>query len=164
MGLLTINGTSRIVRDVEIKYTADGTAIATTSIVNSRGWKDKNTGEKREEACFIEIVAFGKTAEWMNQWIRKGSILEFVGSLQLDQWEDKNGGKRSKHTIRIKEAGFGLSSKSDGAGHTPTAPNERGQAATYDGGQKTHQAPQTQQPQQQEQIPVIDISEDEIPF
>lgn len=165
--LLTVPGTSRIVRDIEVRYTQSGVAVASTAIVNSRKWKDKNSGELMEEACFIDVVAFSNTAEFLNQHFKKGDIITFVGSLQQDKWEDNNGNKRSKHTLRLDNIDFGLASKGDGSGggHTPKEPNERGTPAQqYQApAQQASQPAQATAPQQQN-IPDIDISEDEIPF
>jgi single-strand DNA-binding protein len=167
--LLTIPGTARIVRDIELRYTQSGSAVASTSIVNSRRWKSKDGGELMEEACFIDVVAFGHTAEFLNQHFGKGDVVTFVGSLQQDKWEDHEGNKRSKHTIRLDSVDFALTSRGEGGNtHTPKAPEERGQPAQqYQAPQQTQQATQrsanTQQPAQQ-QAPDIDVSDDEIPF
>lgn len=164
--LFQIHDTARIVRDVEVRYTQGGTAVSSTAIVKSRKWKDKDSGELMEEACFIDIVAFAKTAEFLNQYFRKGDLIEFNGELQQDKWEDKDGNKRSKHTIKITTIEFGPCKKSE-SGHTPKEPSERGTPANYgqqnqQSGQQqaNYQAPEREAPQ----IPEIDINEDEIPF
>lgn len=161
--LLTVPGTSRIVRDIEVRYTQSGIAVASTAIVNSRKWKSKDTGELMEEACFIDVTAFGQTAEFLNQYFAKGDVLAFVGSLQQDKWEDKDGNKRSKHTLRLDSVDFPLTAKGDGTsgGYTPKDPTERGTPVN----QQTNQQP-TQQTQRapEPQIPEIDIQDDEIPF
>jgi len=161
--LLTIPGTARIVRDMEVRYTAAGTAVVSTAIVNSRKWKDKNSGELVEEACFIDVVAFGKTGEFLNQHFAKGDVLAFVASLQQDKWEDNNGGKRSKHTLRLESVDFALTSKGDGAGHTPREPSERGTPTTTGAGAQAN-APVQAQAKPENQLPEIDVNEDEIPF
>lgn len=166
--LLVVPGTARIVREIEIRYTASGTAVASTAIVNSRKWKDKNSGELMEDACFIDVVAFGKTGEFLNQHFAKGDVLAFTGSLQQDKWEDNNGNKRSKHTLRLDNVDFPLTSKGEGngGGHTPQAPEERGAPAQSYGGQQAAPAQAQAQPTQSmpAQLPAIDIDEDEIPF
>ncbi len=164
--LLTIPGTSRIVRDIEVRYTASGNAVATTAIVNSRKWKNKDTDELMEEACFIDVVAFGRTGEFLNQHFKKGDVLAFVGTLQQDKWEDNDGNKRSKHTLRLDSVDFPLAAKGEGSGggHTPKAPDERGQPAGQYQQQSTQSPVQQQAATQQATIPEIDVSEDEIPF
>lgn len=90
-----------ITRDIELKYLPSGTAIATTSLAINRKWKDKN-GQQQDETCFIDIIVFGRTAEVLNQYCRKGSKILIEGRLKLDQWDDQNGGKRSKHSIVVE--------------------------------------------------------------
>ena len=156
--LLNVPGTARIVRDIEVRYTQAGSAVASTAIVNSKKWKDKNSGELMEDACFIDVVAFGQTGDFLNQHFKKGDILSFVAEIQQDKWEDKDGNKRSKHSLKLTSVDFALSSNSDGAGgYTPKAPEERGAPVAQGQQDNTNQnATPT--------IPEIDISEDEIPF
>jgi len=151
--LFTIHGTYRIVRDIELRYTKDGTAVATTAIVSSRKWKDKSSGELMEETSFLDIVIFGDKAEKFNEFFSKGSLVEIDGFLQHDKWTDNNGNKRSKHVLRVREFDFGPCKKSEGSsGYTPKSPNERGEPV------KRREEPK---------IPEINIDEDdgnEIPF
>ena len=79
--LFGIKETARIVRDIEVKYTQSGSAVAVSALVKSRKWKDKNSGELMEEACFIDMVAYGQTAEHINQYFKKGDLIEFWGEL-----------------------------------------------------------------------------------
>jgi len=162
--LFKLNDTARLVRDIEVRYTQSGVAVASSAVVKSRKWKDKNSGELMEEACFIDIVAFGQTAEHMSQFFSKGNIIEFEGELQQDKWVDNNGNSRSKHQIRINSVDFGPCKKSEnGGGYTPKEPNERGKPAGYgnnNGPTKTQNEPHASAPQ----VPDIDVSEDEIPF
>jgi single-strand DNA-binding protein len=129
-----------LTKDIELKYTQSGTVIASVNLANNQSWKDKNTGEKREEVLFIEGVIFGKSAEIANQYLKKGSKVLIEGQLQFQQWEDQNGNKRSKHIVKIENYNF-LDSKP-----------------------KTQQYPQqTQQQQQQGGLP-NSIQQDEVPF
>jgi len=163
--LFKINDTARLVRDIEVRYTQSGTAVASSAVVKSRKWKDKNSGELMEEACFIDIVAFGQTAEHMNQFFSKGSIIEFEGELQQDKWVDNNGNNRSKHQIRINSVDFGPCKKGEngGGGYTPKEPNERGTPAGY-GSNNGHTQTRNETPASTPHVPDIDVSEDEIPF
>ena len=208
-----------LTRDIELRYSQGGTAIAKTAIATSR--KFTSNGEKKEEVCFVDIVFFGRSAEVANQYLRKGSKILAEGRLKFDMWDDKETGqKRSKHSVSVDSMQM-LDRKPDG-----TQDSENGEAQSYaptqgeqqnysrpSGGnqaqpyqqpqqqQQEYQAPQQQQqeyrkpaqqqqqqqsyqqpqqqpvqqqqqqPQQQRQqaplpdnIPVIDIDEDEIPF
>ena len=149
-----------LTRDIEMKYTQGGTAIAKTAIATSKKF-NSNTGEQKEEVCFVDITFFARSAEVANQYLRKGSKLLVEGRLQFDQWTDQNGQKRSKHSVAVDTMQM-LGSKEDfkyGAndrGTTPnkTYPSQNTSASTY--GNKTVPDPQD--------IPSIDIEEDEIPF
>ena len=163
--LLSVPGTGRIVREIEVRYTAAGTAVASTAIVNSRKWKDKTSGELMEDACFIDIVAFGQTGEFLNQHFGKGDIITFEASLQQDKWEDRDGQKRSKHTLRLNNVDFSLCKKGEGGGgYTPKDPSERGAPAGGDQYSQPAAAPAQAEARPTSSIPEIDINEDEIPF
>jgi len=90
-----------LTRDIEIRYTQDGMAIAKTAIVTSRKFKS-NTGEQKEEVCFVDITFFGRSAEVANQYLHKGSKILVEGRLQFEQWNDQNGQKRSKHSVIVE--------------------------------------------------------------
>ena len=152
-----------LTRDIEIKYTQGGTAIAKTAIATSKKF-NSNTGEQKEEVCFVDITFFARSAEVANQYLRKGSKLLVEGRLQFDQWTDQNGQKRSKHSVAVDTMQM-LGSKEDskyGANDRSSTPNTSNEtypsqntsAPTY--GNKPVPEPQD--------IPSIDIEEDEIPF
>lgn len=86
-----------ITRDVEIKYSPKGTAIADVGLAINRFIPASDGGEKREEVTFCDVVLFGRTAEVAGEYAKKGSPLYVEGRLQMDTWEDKTSGqKRSK--------------------------------------------------------------------
>ncbi len=80
--------------DPDIRYTADGRAIANISLATTDQWKDKHTGEKQERTEWHRIVFFGKLAEIVGEYLRKGSPVYVEGRLQTRKWQDKNGGDR----------------------------------------------------------------------
>src|ERR1044071_2596806 len=85
-----------LTRDPELRYTPKGTAIAKLGLAVNRVWTSES-GEKKEEVTFIDIDVFGRTAENVAQYMRKGSPMLVEGRLRLDQWDDKQTGqKRSK--------------------------------------------------------------------
>jgi single-strand DNA-binding protein len=79
-----------LTRDPEMRYTASGMAVTKFGIGTNHKYKDKS------EVLFIDLTAFGKTAEAINQYCHKGDPLLVEGRLVLDQWEGKDGQKRSK--------------------------------------------------------------------
>jgi single-strand DNA-binding protein len=85
-----------LTRDPELRYTPKGMAIAKIGLAVNRRWTPEG-GEQREETTFVDIDAFGKQAETIAQYMKKGSPLLVEGRLRLDQWDDKQTGqKRSK--------------------------------------------------------------------
>jgi single-strand DNA-binding protein len=118
-----------LTRDPELRYTPKGTAIAKVSLAVNRTWKDE-AGEKREEVTFVEVDAFGRTAENIGQYLRKGRPCLIEGRLKLDQWDDKTTGqKRSRlgvvcETCQFLGAGKADGGKPTGEGVQPDAPME----------------------------------------
>lgn len=104
--LNTIIMIGNLVRDVEMRYTTTGLAIAKFGLANNRTWNDKTTGEKKEEVCFIDCTVIGKSAEIINQYCKKGSKVRITGRLQLERWTDQTGQNRSKHSIMVEDFEF----------------------------------------------------------
>jgi single-strand DNA-binding protein len=94
-----------LTRDIEIRNLPSGMAVAAFGLAVNRRWKNQQ-GEQQEEVTFIDIEVFGKPAEVMNQYLRKGSAVFIEGRLKLDQWEDKDGGKRSKMKVIVDNFQF----------------------------------------------------------
>jgi len=92
---LTIGG--RLTRDVELRYTPTGTAVANFSIASN--------GYKEGDVCFIECVAWGKQAEALSKHRGKGDGITVVGKLELDRWE-KDGQKHQRHKINVRDWHF----------------------------------------------------------
>lgn len=95
-----------LTRDPEVRYTPKGTAIATIGIATTHKWKTAE-GEQREDTCFIDVTAFGKQAEVLSQWLKKGSPLLVDGRLKEERWDDKKTGqKRSKYVVVLESFSF----------------------------------------------------------
>jgi len=169
-----------LTRDIEVRYSQSGSAIANTAIATSRKFKSQS-GEQKEEVCFVDITFFGRTAEIANQYLRKGSKVLVEGRLTFQQWVAQDGSKRSKHSITVENLQM-LGSRDDannmGGGNMHNEggyqnnsmhqqPNNQGyQNNSMNQPNQGYQEPQHNAPVQQtkQQIPEIDISEDEIPF
>lgn len=82
-------------KDISLTYVPSGTAVAKTSIAYSDGF-----GENKK-THFIDVVAWGKTAEALNSYCKKGSKVLLVGVVQLEQWTAQDGTNRSKHSLRV---------------------------------------------------------------
>jgi single-strand DNA-binding protein len=108
-----------LTRDPELKYTPKGTAVAKIGLAVNRSWKT-DTGETREEVTFIDVDAFGRQAEVIGQYLKKGRPLMVEGRLKLDQWDDKTTGqKRSRLGVVLESFQFldsGRGGEGGGAG------------------------------------------------
>jgi len=150
-----------LTRGVEIRYTPSGMAVASTGIASNRKFKSAN-GEQKEEVLFIDLTFFGRTAEIAVQYLQKGSKVLVDGRLKLDNWIAQDGSKRSKHSITVENLQM-LSSKNDT--NQPTNENQpKEQPVQQQSVQQTNHNPQQNQPQYNQNIPEVDITEDEIPF
>ena len=139
-----------LTRNVELRYAPSGMAIAKFGLATNRSYKDSTTGELKQEVMFIDITVFGRSAEVANQYLKKGRKILIEGRLVFDQWVDSNGQKRSKHSVIADKVQF-IDSKDTSIGNVNQAYNNQSQ----------QQAPMQQQ---KNNIPSIDIDDDEIPF
>ena len=96
----------RVGRDPELKHSTIGNAICNFSIATSESWKDKNTGEKKEQTEWHRIVAYRKLAEVIGQYVKKGSMLYLEGKITYREWTDKDGVKRTTTEIVADEIQF----------------------------------------------------------
>ena len=95
-----------LTRDPELRYTPKGLAIAKLSLAVNRTWTTE-TGEKKEEVTFVDVDAFGKQAETLGQYMKKGRPILVEGRLRLDTWEDKQTNqKRSKLGVVLEAFQF----------------------------------------------------------
>lgn len=86
-------------RDIEIRYTSGGTAVATLSLATTDVWNDK-AGQRQEKTEWHRVVLWGKTAETLQEYLLKGRQIYVEGRLQTRQWDDRDGNKRYTTEIR----------------------------------------------------------------
>lgn len=146
-----------LTRDIELKYTQSGSAIGNTAIATSRKFKSA-TGEQKEETLFIDLTFFGRTAEIANQYLRKGSKVLVDGRLKLDQWTAQDGSKRSRHSVTVENLQMLSSGGEQGENPRTDTSNYQEQPQDHTG----YTQERTEQPQNN--IPEIDVNEDQIPF
>lgn len=103
----------RLTRDPETRVTASGLTICKLGLACSRAYATKD-GERKEETTFIDVDAFGKQAEVITKYMRKGRPIMVEGRLKLDQWESNDGQKRSKLGVVLETFQF-LGSRDDAA-------------------------------------------------
>ena len=95
-----------LTRDPELRYTPKGTAVARLGLACNRKWKSES-GEMKEEVTFVDVDAFGKTAETIGQYLKKGRPILIEGRLRYDTWEDKQSGqKKSKLSVVLENFQF----------------------------------------------------------
>jgi single-strand DNA-binding protein len=142
-----------LTRDPEIKYTPKGTAIADIGLAVNRNYTTES-GEKREEVTFIDVTLWGRVAEIVGEYCKKGRPLFVEGRLQLDTWDDKaTGQKRSK----LKVVGDNiqlLGSREGGGGGAP-------------GGEPQGAPPARRAPAAAPRPPAdpdLDVQADDVPF
>lgn len=106
-----VNLIGHLTRDVEVRQTSGNTAVANLGLAVSHKWKSSD-GQQKEDTLFIDCEAWGRTAETLAQYTKKGDPIFLNGRLKLDQWEDKEGGKRTKIKLVVENFQF-LRSKGD---------------------------------------------------
>lgn len=141
-----------LTRDPELRYTPKGVAIAKIGLAVNRSWRDAVSGEMKEEVTFVDIDAFGKQAETLGQYMKKGRPIFVEGRLRLDTWEDKQTNqKRSRLGVVLEAFQF---IDSGGAREGGAAP--RGTAAAS--------APAASPVAPSSEVPDGPPEEDDVPF
>jgi single-strand DNA-binding protein len=146
-----------VTRDPEVKFTPKGTAVTDIGLAVNRTYT-LDSGEKREEATFVDVAFWGRQAETIGEYVKKGRSIYVEGRLQLDTWDDKQTGqKRSK--LRVVGENFqflgarpGGSGSGEGEGHYEPREARESRPA------------QRPQPQRPSAPPPSDQPDDDIPF
>ena len=105
----------RLTRDPELRRTQNNTAVTSFTLAVNRAF----AREGDQQADFIDIVTWGKTAEFSSRWFRKGLLVAVNGRLQVRDWTDKNGNKRRAYEVVANEVHFAESKKADSAALPP---------------------------------------------
>lgn len=87
-------------RDPEVRYTTSGTPVANFTMATTDRWSDPSSGERKERTEWHKVVVWGKQAEIVGEYLRKGSQVYVEGSLQTREWTDRDGNKR--YTTEVK--------------------------------------------------------------
>lgn len=128
--------------DPEVRHMPNGNAVANITLATSDSWKDKNTGQQQERTEWHRVVFFGRLAEVVGEYVRKGSKLYIEGRIQTREWE-KDGVKRYATEIVVDIGGQMQMLDGKQEGHQSQAqPNNRSQQ------QQQQQRPAQQQSQQ----------------
>jgi single-strand DNA-binding protein len=152
MNINKVTLAGRLTRDPEIKYTPSGTAIADFSLAVTRYYKN-SAGESQEDTDFIDVTAFGRSAEFIGKHLKKGSPVYVEGRLKLDQWTDKQSGQpRSKLRVVAESMQF-------------VGPRPQTQASASVPSLAQRPTPAAPAPVAKRQLdPDLDVAPDNIPF
>ena len=155
-----------LTRDPEIKYTPKGMAIAHFGVAVNRVWSNE-AGEKQEEVTFIDIEMFGRKAEVVGEYFKKGKPIYVEGRLKLDSWDDKTSGQKKSKLKVVGETFEFLGSREGGGG------GGGGEQGESHGEPRSQSRPQQQSrpqsrpaspPPRPPADPDLDAPEDDIPF
>lgn len=148
--------------DPEVRYLPNGNAVANVTLATSDSWKDKQTGQQQERTEWHRIVFFGRLAEIVGEYVRKGSKMYVEGRLQTREWE-KDGVKRYTTEVVVDINGQMqlLDSRPQGGEGMAPRPAQQSRPAAQRPAPQQHQQPA--QPQAQ-QMPDYDSFDDDIPF
>jgi len=140
-----------LTRDPQLSYTPNQTAVVDFGLATNRKWTGQD-GNAREETCFVDCRAFGRSAENVNKYCQKGRPLLVEGRLTFDSWQAQDGSKRSK--LRVTVERFQFIGSAGGAGSERTATDAGSRADTN--------SPAAAGPRLDGQAPAA--SDDDIPF
>ena len=121
-----------LTRDPEVRQAPSGAKVADLGLAVSETWRDKATGQSKEVTCFVDVVVWDKLAELCQQYLAKGRPVLVEGRLQMDEWKNQQGEKRSKLRVRADTVKFlGSPQKRDGQEAVPqgSAPRAAAPAA-----------------------------------
>ncbi|HUU84556.1 MAG TPA: single-stranded DNA-binding protein [Phycisphaerae bacterium] len=123
-----------LTRDPELSYTPSNTAICKFGMAINRQWRDQQ-GNTQEDTCFVDCTVFGRQAETLNQYMRKGRPLLLEGRLHYSQWTSQEGQRRSKLEVVGERFQFlGGRAAADGERPAPAAAGRPGGAPPDAGG------------------------------
>ncbi len=142
--------------DPDVRFTGNGSAVATLSVATSESWRDKNTQQMQERTEWHRVVIFGKTAEVAQQYLRKGSKVYIEGSLRTNKWQDQNG--QDRYSTEIVVTPFGgqmqmLDGRQEGAMGAPMGGGYQQQPPQQQQSYAPQQPQQYGSPQQQQPAP-----------
>lgn len=119
-------------RDPEIRYSPSGAAVANVNIATTDSWKDKQSGEQQERTEWHRVVFFGRLAEIVGEYLKKGSQVYVEGRIQTRKWQDKEGNDR--YTTEIVANDMQMLGSRGGGGSGGGGVEDYNQDAGYSGG------------------------------
>lgn len=110
-------------RDPEVRHTSDNRAIANLTLATSESWEDK-AGQKQEKTEWHRVVVFGKLAEIVEKYLKKGDSVYFEGKLQTRKWTDKDGQERYTTEVVVDRGGQMVMLGKSSGGRGASAPDD----------------------------------------
>ena len=147
--------------DPEVHYTAGGAAVANVRLATADTWRDKDSGETQERTEWHRVVFFGRLAEIVEQYVKKGSQLYIEGRIQTRKWQDKDGNE--KFSTEIVASDMQMLGGRGGAGGGPSGGGERGGSNYGGGGGGGSGGSRNDSPPRGQAEPPMDF-DDDIPF
>ena len=149
-----------LTRDPEMKYLPSGSAVTNFGIAMNERYTDKQTGEQRENPCFVDVEAWGRQAEVVNEYFSKGRPILIEGALKFDSWEAEDGTKRSRLKVRLIRFEF-IGGRQDGEEVGDSYAEARPAAAAAAAAAATPQPSNVSEPVEAAEASATD---DDIPF
>lgn len=125
-----------LTRDPELRYLPSGMGVCEFTLAVNHRWRDKD-GNQKDDVCFIDVTAWGRQAETINQYMAKGRSILVEGRLKYETWSTPEGAKRSKHSVVLENFQFVGSREGGGAPVDRSAGGEPGRAAGPHQGRST---------------------------
>jgi single-strand DNA-binding protein len=94
-----------LTRDPQLSYTPSNTAVCEFGMATNRRWRDRD-GNNKDEVCFVDLIAYARPAEVINQYMSKGRPMLVEGRLRFRQWTNKEGQNRSKLDVFVDTCTF----------------------------------------------------------
>ncbi len=117
-----------LTRDVELRATQGGTQVAKFGMAINRKWTGSN-GQSNESTCFVDCTAFGKQADVLAKYVRRGSPLFVEGRLEFSSWTAQDGSKRSKLAVVVEN--FQFLGSGQGAGGRANGGQQSGSGGNF---------------------------------
>lgn len=147
-------------QDPEVRYMPSGGAVANITLATSESWRDKATGEQKEQTEWHRVVLFGKLAEVAGEYLRKGSQVYIEGQLRTRKWTDQSGAEKYTTEIVVNVGGVMQMLGGRQAGSTPAGGGQQQSGSPSGGGQARQQS---RSAPTQPSEPPMDF-DDDIPF
>ncbi len=152
-GFMSVQIIGHLGADPELRYTSEGSAVASASIAYTESWKNKATGQKEERTEWVKLTFFGKVAEIAGEYLKKGSQCFVEGKLRTEKWTDKDGIERYTTKVVVNQLRL-LGGRPEGGQRSAPSNTGGGERGSRSDSMRPQRASQQQH----------DFEDDDIPF